>query len=146
MNRPNNVLDSLTPSRPSFGSSGFCKRSRTRLRVPPLLGCCFSPPLKNSTAVITVGPAQPTPEDGFCVCVCCDKGCGAWKRQTPFSVMLVGLPSNYFPVPQTRRRWRWRGRTHLLVGPAPAENPQMERLWRACRFTVSGQRLQDELM
>lgn len=30
----------------------------------------FFSPSQNSMAIITVGPAQPTPEDGFCVYVC----------------------------------------------------------------------------
>lgn len=40
----------------------------------------FFSPLQNSTTIITVGPVEPTPEDGFrvreCVCVCCYKDCG----------------------------------------------------------------------
>lgn len=85
-NRPNGALAFLIPCRPPFRSRG-CSAQGHGLKVPLLLRCCFSLS-QNSMAIITVGPAQPTPEDGFCarshsVCmcaksvpVCCYKGCG----------------------------------------------------------------------
>lgn len=62
----------------------------------------FFSPSQNSMAIITVGPAQPTPEDGFCVytcvfiCVYWDKACGL-EVQT--SLVSSGLPTNDFTVP-----------------------------------------------
>ncbi len=60
----------------------------------------FFSPSQNSMAIITVGPAQPTLEDGFyaCLCVCvyvCVCVCG-WTCRL---LVSSGLPTNHFTVP-----------------------------------------------
>lgn len=58
----------------------------------PLL---FFSPFQNSTAIITVGPARPTPGEGFCVCVCCYKDRGFGIRDSFFGEVWLAKQSFY---------------------------------------------------
>ena len=53
-------------SDPHLGAAVVALREIESTTVAVLL---LYSPSQNSMAVITVGPVQPTPEDGFCVCV-----------------------------------------------------------------------------
>lgn len=79
-NRPTGALAFLIPCRPPFWSRG-CSAQGHGWKCHCCFAVVFLSLSQNSMAIITVGPAQPTPEDGFrartharmhavCVCVC----------------------------------------------------------------------------
>lgn len=57
-----------------FGAAAAALKDTVESATAALL--LFFSPFQNSMAIITVGPARPTPEEGFCVHVCCYKDCG----------------------------------------------------------------------
>lgn len=68
MNRPGNVLDASAPPGLHFGAAAAALKDTVESATAALL--LFFSPFQNSTAIITVGPARPTPGEGFCVYVC----------------------------------------------------------------------------
>lgn len=57
-----------------FGAAAAAFKDMVESATAALL--LFFSPFQNSMAIITVGPARPTPEEGFCECVCCYKDSG----------------------------------------------------------------------
>lgn len=94
-------LSSLPPTPPPglhFGAAAAALKDMVESATAALL--LFFSPFQNSTAIITVGPARPTPEEGFCVYVCCYKDRGL-EFETLFFFFLVrfGAPTNHFTIP-----------------------------------------------
>lgn len=85
-----------------FGAAAAALKDMVESATAALL--LFFSPFQNSTAIITVGPARPTPGEGFCVYVCCYKDRGLEFETLLFffsSSFFVrfGAPTNHFTIP-----------------------------------------------
>lgn len=93
MNCPSNVLDASAPPGLHFGAAAAALKDMVEsATAAPLL---FFSPFQNSTAIITVGPARPTPGEGFCVYVCCYKDRGL-EFETLFFLVRFWLAKQSF--------------------------------------------------